>query len=121
MDKRFEMMPTIEMHEWESVVMEEAGYGKYVDSRNCFDWNSFHEEKGIEYFTEERYIEEVFADWTDGYDYMRISKEDYLPRGYNEEAAYGKKVADIRAEIKAAAIRLFDKGIAPEEFVLFGH
>ena len=97
--------------------MEEAGYGKYVDSDGDFDWNSFHEEKGIDDYFGERYVEEVLAP-EDDCEFAWISANNYLPKNYNEEIAYGKKVADIRAEIKAAAIRLFEKGIAPEEFII---
>ena len=47
MDKRFKTRITIDIHDWEVVVMAEAGYD-YQDGR-FFDWGRFNEEHGFTY------------------------------------------------------------------------
>jgi hypothetical protein len=119
MDKRFEIYPVIGIWYWESMVMEEMGYGKYVDSRNIFDWDDFFEEKGIEHFTDRHYLENVLINSNDGEDFAYIDRSGYIDKGYcNERLEYGEKVVDIKEEIFSAAVRLFDKGLAPKEFIV---
>lgn len=53
MDKRFKTQITIDIHDWEAIVMAEVGYGytikyEYVN-REFVDWERFNEEHGFTY------------------------------------------------------------------------
>ena len=122
MDKRFETQITIDIYDWEVVVMKEAGYD-YQDD-DFFDWDRFleeygitYEKMGIDYMDAERQIREAlgwFEEASNG-SYTYVDKECF---DTDEHLKYTPIVTKLRKEIREAAQRCFDKGIAPEEFML---
>lgn len=134
MDKRFKTQITIDIHDWEAVVMAEAGYDyttkyEYVN-REFVDWERFNEEHGftyenmgVDYMDAVDQIKAVLG-WYEGADngsYRYMSKEDFdleYAEEYAEDEGYSPEVIRLRRELLEAARRCFDKGIAPEEFVL---
>jgi hypothetical protein len=128
MDKRFRTEITIDIHDWEVVVMAEAGYD-YQNGR-FFDWERFNEEHG---FTYEKMgtnhwdaVDQIQAvlGWYEGADngsYTYMSKEDFdieYAEEYAKDEGYSPEVIKLRREILEAVRRCFEKGIAPEEFML---
>lgn len=126
MDKRFETRIIIDIHDWEVIVMAEAGYD-YQDGR-FFDWGRFNEEHGftyekmgVDWMDAERKIQEVLG-WFEGSSngsYNYIDRECFDPEIVNiEDKECTPEVNKLRKEIAEAAQRCFDKGIAPKEFML---
>lgn len=130
MDKRFKTRIVIDIHDWEPIVMAEAGYDytteyEYVN-RKFFDWDRFKEEHGftyenmgVDYMETMQQIREVLG-WSEGADngsYRYADRETFDPE-YAEDEDYSPEVNKLRREILEAAQRCFDKGIAPEEFML---
>lgn len=124
MDKRFKTRIVIDIHDWEVVVMAEAGYD-YQDG--CFfDWERFNEEHGftyenmgVDYIDVHRQLQKTLG-WFEGADngsYKYADRETFDPE-YAENKKYSPEVNKLRREILEAAQRCFDKGIAPEEFML---
>lgn len=122
MDKRFKTRIVIDIHDWEVVVMAEAGYD-YQDGY-FFDWNRFleeygitYEKMGIDYIDAERQVREVIGWFEEAFNgsYKYVDKETF---DTDEYRTYTPIVKKLRKEIREAAQRCFDKGIAPEEFML---
>lgn len=123
MDKRFRTQITIDIHDWEIIVMTEAGYD-YQDGR-FFDWERFNEEHGFTYenmgadcIDAQRQVQEALG-WYEGADngsYSYADRECFDPEA--EYVRYSPEITKLRREIREAAQRCFDKGIAPEEFML---
>lgn len=125
MDKRFKTKITIDIHLWETIVMAEAGYD-YEEGWGYFDWGRFneehgftYEEMGIECMSVSRQVREVLG-WGEGAangSYQYVDSEYFDPK-YAENEGCSPEVNKLRKEICEAALRCFDKGIAPEEFML---
>lgn len=124
MDKRFKTRIVIDIHDWEVVVMAEAGYD-YQNGR-FFDWGRFNEEHGFTYekmgyncMNAHRQIQEVLG-WGEGAangSYLYVDR-DYFDFEEAEDEDCSPEVNKLRKEICEAAQRCFDKGIAPKEFML---
>lgn len=124
MDKRFKTRITIDIHDWEPIVMAEAGYD-YQDGR-FFDWGRFnkehgftYEEMGVDCISAQRWIQEVIG-WGEGAadgSYKYVDRDSFDPEIFGHET-FSPTVDKLRKEICEAAQRCFDKGIAPEEFML---
>lgn len=124
MDKRFKTQITIDINDWEVIVMAEAGYDYQLD--RYFDWERFLEEHGITYknmgydcMNAERQIQEILG-WGEGAangSYQYVNREYFDPEEA-EDKDCSPEVNKLRKEICEAAQRCFDKGIAPEEFML---
>lgn len=128
MDKRFKTIITIDIHDWEVVVMTEAGYD-YQDGR-FFDWERFNEEHGFTYekmgyncMDADRQVKAVLG-WYEGAEngsHRYVDKKDFeleYAEEYAKNEGYSPEVIKLRREILEAAQRCFDKGIAPKEFML---
>lgn len=117
MDKRFKMMPIIDKYDWEAMVMEEAGYSEYVNKEDgFFDAPIFCRDKGFSYLSLCHFLNYAFCTDGENGSYNEITKDSFNPK-FNDPN-FNKKANEIRKEIAKAAIRLFDKGIAPEKFVV---
>lgn len=124
MDKRFKTRIVIDIHDWEAVVMAEAGYN-YQDGR-FFDWERFNKEHGftyenmgVNYIYAHRQLQKALG-WFEGTDngsYRYADSETFDPECAEDED-YSPEVNKLRREILEAAQRCFDKGIAPEKFML---
>lgn len=74
---------------------------------------------GVDYMDAVDQIKAVLG-WYEGADngsYRYVSKEDF-DLEYAEDEGYSPEVIRLRRELLEAVQRCFDKGIAPEEFVL---
>lgn len=117
MDKRFKTMPIIDKYDWEVMVAEEAGYTKYIDKKEgFFDAPIFCRDKGFSYLDISYFLDCAFCTDGENGSYRNITKDSFNPN-FNDRN-FNKKANEIRKEIAKAAIRLFDKGIAPEKFVV---
>lgn len=122
MDKRFITTPRIDVNDWESIVMEEMGYK--VDRRR-FDWDRFNEEHGItakkmgyfNYWDVFSQIKEEIRGVESGYSFATINRYNFSLENL-KYLTFSPEIDNLRKQIIEAALRCFDKGIAPEEFVL---
>lgn len=116
MDKRFKTMPIIDCFDWEAMVMEEAGYGEYVDEEGLFDMPIFCRDKGFSYLSVCHFLNYAFCTEGENGSYKEITENSFIPKFYDRR--FSQEVNEIRNEISKAAIRLFKKGKAPKEFVM---
>lgn len=116
MDKRFTMTPIIDIYDWQAMVMEEAGYGEYIDDLGIFDLPLFCARKGFEYLDVYHFLDDSINIEGETNSYKEITRNSFNSDFYDRN--FSQEVNEVRKEMAKAAIRLFDKGIAPEEFVL---
>lgn len=116
MDKRFTTTAVIDIYDWQAMVMEEAGYGEYIDDLGFFDLPLFCTRKGFDYLGVCHFLDSsINIEGEDG-SYKIITRSSFIPNFYDRR--FSQEVNEVRNEMAKAAIRLFDKGVAPEEFVL---
>lgn len=116
MDDRFTTIPVIDIYDWEAMVMEEAGYGEYIDNSGFFDLPLFCKRKGFDYLGVCHFLNFSIDIEGENGSYKKITRSSFNPNFYDRN--FSQEVNAVRKEMAKAAIRLFDLGIAPEEFIL---